>query len=700
MITPRTDFAALAGEGLAVALVGPPSVSWAPPGKPAPDVVGAWLHVGPDGTVSVYTGKVEVGQGIRTSLAQEVAEELKAPLESVRLVMGDTDLTPFDIGTFGSMTTPQMGTQLRKLGAATRELLLGYAAEAWRVERGALAASAGQVRERGGQRTLSYGALVAGCRRSEIVRGDARLTAAGEWTAAGSPAPKTGSRDMVTGRHQYVTDLRRPGMLYGKVLRPPSVGARLLEADTGAAALGPGAVVVRDGGFVGVAAPSLGQAEAALAAIRTTWAPREGAQPDSRTIYDFLKSTRPRTSEPREGEWFIPEPFVQGSPEKALAAAERRLERSYTLAYIAHVPLEPRAAVAEWTRDAEGDRLTVWTGTQRPFGVREQLAEALGVPEARVRVIMPDTGAGYGGKHTGETALEAARLAKAAGRPVRVGWTREEEIRWAYFRPAGVIEVAAGLAPDGTITSWVFDNYNAGPAAIRPPYAIAHQRVTYHPSELVLRQGSYRGLAGPANFFARETHVNELAALAGMDPLTFRLRNTAEPRLGAVLGAAAERFGWGAARAEPGHGVGLACGIEKGGYVATCVEVAADRASGAVRVVRGVTAFDCGAVINPDGLKNQIVGAFIQGLGGALFEEVDFDHGVVRNAHLKDYRVPRFSDVPPIEVVLIDRKDQPSFGAGETPMMAVAPAIGASIHGATGVRPRRLPMARNGIGAD
>jgi nicotinate dehydrogenase subunit B len=699
VITPSTDFAALAGDGLAVALVGPPAMPWAAPrATGASEVVGAWLHVATDGAVTVYTGKVEVGQGIRTSLAQEVAEELRAPLASVRMVMGDTDLTPFDMGTFGSMSTPQMGTQLRKLGAAARELLIGLAAEKWKTERSRLRASDGRVRVARGKRSLGYGELVAGRRAKELVRGDVAMSPPARWATAGSPAAKTGARDVVTGRHRYVGDLRLPEMLFGKVLRAPSYGATIAEADTTAAAAVPGAVVVREGGFVGVAAPSLGLAEAALAGIRATWTPVAEPLPDSRGVYAYLKATRPRTSEPREGEFFLPEPFVRGDAAAALAAADHRLECSYAVAYIAHVPLEPRAALAQWTRDAGGERLTVWTGTQRPFAVRAQLAAALGVPEPRVRVVVPDTGAGYGGKHSGETAVEAARLARSAGRPVRLVWTREEEFRWAYFRPAGVMDVAAGVMRDGAVTAWTFDNYNSGPAAIQTPYAIPNQRVEYHPSELVLRQGSYRGLAGPANFFARETHMNELAQLVGMDPLAFRLRNTGDPRLKAVLEAAAERFGWGREAAQ-GHGVGIACGFEKGGYVATCAEVAADRATGSVRVARGVTAFDCGAVVNPDGLRNQIVGAFIQGLGGALFEEVDFDHGVVRNAHLKAYRVPRFSDVPAIDVVLVDRKDEPPFGAGETPMMAVAPAIGAAIFDATGVRPRSLPMARHGLEA-
>jgi isoquinoline 1-oxidoreductase len=354
--------------------------------------------------------------------------------------------------------------------------------------------------------------------------------------------------------------------------------------------------------------------------------------------------------------------------------------------------------VAQWTRDADGQKLTVWTGTQRPFAVRDELAGAFGIPQARVRVIVPDTGSGYGGKHTGEVAVEAARLAKGAGKPVKLVWTREEEFRWAYFRPAGVIDVAAGVTKDGTLSAWAFDNYNSGPAAIRPPYTIANQRVAYHPSDSPLRQGSYRGLAATANNFAREMHVDELARLVGMDALAFRVKNIGDARLRAVLEAAASGFKWGTKLPE-GRGAGIACGFEKGGYIAACAEVAADRASGPVKITRVVAAFDCGAVVNPVGLKAQISGGIIQGIGGALFEAVEFENAIVKNAKLSQYRVPRFSDVPSIEVILIDRKDQPSMGAGETPIIAIAPAVGAAIFDATGIRVRSLPMARNGLKA-
>jgi isoquinoline 1-oxidoreductase len=376
-----------------------------------------------------------------------------------------------------------------------------------------------------------------------------------------------------------------------------------------------------------------------------------------------------------------------------LDSAEHRLQQTYTVAYIAHCPLEPRSATARWS----GDSITVWTGTQRPFGVRGELAEAFRIPEERVRVMMPDTGSAYGGKHTGEAAIEAARLSRAAKRPVKLNWTREEEFSWAYFRPAGVIEVSSGMRADGAISAWEFHNYNSGSAGIRTFYEIPNQLIEFHTTKSPLRQGSYRGLAATANHFARESHMDELAHLVKMDPLDFRLKNLKDERLRAVFEAAAKQFGWGKVKSYAGQGFGIGGGFEKGGNVATAAEVAVDPTTGAVKLVRLVTAFECGAIVNPDHLLNQIQGANIMGLGGALFEAIEFENGRILNGRFSKYRLPRFSDVPVLEIVMLNRKDLPSAGAGETPMLGLAPAIGNAIFDATGLRLRSLPLVPNGV---
>jgi nicotinate dehydrogenase subunit B len=647
-----------------------------------PKEIASWLHVGDDGTVTAFTGKVEVGQNARTSLTQSVADELRVPFASVRMVMGDTELTPFDMGTFGSRTTPTMVPQLRRVSEAARNLLLEAAAKQWNVPAANLKAANAKVTDPASGKSASYAELARGKTLAQLLPEADPITPPSEWTVAGQPLPKVNARDVVTGKHQYTTDLRPDHLLYAKILRPPSFGATLTSCDAKAAAAMPDVTVVVDGNFVGAAADSEARAERALAAIHAEW--KEPPQRVSdREIFAYLKQNASPESDAR------PEKQEKGSISQGLADAAHKLETSYTVAYIAHAPLEPRAAVAEW-RD---DKMTVWTGTQRPFAVRTEVANALHIPESSVRVVVPDTGSAYGGKHTGDAAVEAARLAKAANRPVKLIWTREEEFTWAYFRPAGLIEVKGALDTRGKLTAWEFHNYHSGSSGIETPYDVANQLIQYHSVPLVLRCGSYRGLAATANHFARETHMDELARAANLNPLEFRLRNLSDPRLRAVLEAAAKAFGWPPKKSKEGQGFGIAAGNEKGSYVATCAEVLSDAKANKPQVVRLVTAFECGAIVNPNGLRNQVVGANIQGLGGALSESIQFENGRIKNPRFATYRVPRFRDLPQIEAVLLNRKDIPSAGAGETPIMAVAPAVGNALFDATGIRRRTMPLA-------
>jgi isoquinoline 1-oxidoreductase len=652
-----------------------------------PKEIDAWLHISENGKVTVYTGKVEMGQNIRTSLSQAVAEELHVPIEKIELVMGDTQLTPFDMGTFGSRTTPTMNLQLRKVAAAAREMLIGLAAAQWQTDRQQLVAADGKITNPQNSRTIEYAALTKGQQLTQTVTAETPLSPATDWKVAGQSARKVDGRDFVTGRHRYPSDQKVPDMLYGKVSRPTSFNATLVSVDTQKAEQ-MGATVVRDGNFVGVAAASSELAAAAVAAIQAEW--KAEPQPSNKELYDYLRKNTVEGKDPTgDGDR-----HDAGNVDQALSAADHRLQQTYTVAYIAHTPLEPRAALAKW----DGDKLTVWTGTQRPFGVRGQLAEAFRIPEEQVRVLMPDTGSAYGGKHTGETAIEAARLARAAKRPVKVVWTREEEFTWAYFRPAGVIDVTSGVRSDGTITAWEFHNYNSGSAGIPTYYEIPNQRIVFHPTNSPLRQGSYRALAATANHFARESHMDEMAQAVKMDPLEFRLKNLKDERLRAVFEAAAKQFGWGKSKSA-GQGFGMGGGYEKLGNIATFAEVNVDRKSGEVEVVRVVSAFECGAIVNPDNLRNQIEGSNVQGLGGALFEAIEFENGKILNGRMSEYRVPRFSDVPAVETVLLDRKDLPSAGAGECPMIGLAPAIANAICDATGVRLRALPLVPNGLKA-
>ena len=647
-----------------------------------PNDIGAWIHIDESGTVSAFTGKVELGQNIRTSLAQAVAEELHVPLDSVRMVMADTDLTPFDMGTFGSLSTPRMAPQLRKAAAAARETLISLAAEQWKVEPATVRLVNARFVNHDASKSLTLAEVANGQKLVKTISPDVAITPVGQWTIAGTPAPKVNGRDFVTGRHQFTTDIKREGMLYGRVVRPSALEATLVSSDTKAAESIRGVVVVRDGDFIGVAAPDPQTALRAEKAIAVHW--KAPGQPGDAELFDHLKKTA--TTPSRGGGRPV------GSIADGMAAADKKLSQAYTIAYIAHAPLEPRAAVAEWN----DGKLTVWTGTQRPFGVRTELAEAFRIPEEKVRVIVPDTGSGYGGKHTGECAIEAARLARASGKPVKLVWTREEEFNWAYFRPAGVIEVSTGVKNDGAVTAWEFHNYNSGGSGIQVKYDFPNQNIQVHNSKSPLRQGSYRGLAATANHFAREVHMDELAQLVNMDPVAFRLKNIKDERLKAVLEAAAKSFGWGSKKVA-GRGVGIACGFEKGSYIATAAEISIDAKTRRVKIERAVASFECGAIVNKLHLHNQVEGAVVQAIGGALFEGIQFRDGQILNGKFSKYRLPRFSDMPKLEIVLLDRKDLPSAGAGETPIVGLAPAVANAIFDATGKRLRSLPLAPNGV---
>ena len=638
------DWFEVLGDGLVVVLPTPPLApgSWTTGAS-------AWLHVDADAKVTAFTGKVDVGQDNCTALRLLVAEELRVPLANVRLAMGDTDLCPYDMGTFGSRSMPDAGHALAQAAAYARTLL--------------------PVR--------------AGLRQVEIVAGKIVVLAGTEWHLAGTPHVPEGMIDAVTGARRFASDLTVRGLRYGAVLRPPVLGATLRDLDTSALDDRDDVVFVRTHTLTGVVAGDPITARLALASLRPTWDVPQA--PSNDDLEEFLRA---HPSADASG-WSGPVHVEQGDPDAALVTAAVRREDTYTTAYIAPAPLETRSALAVWDDDG---RLTVWVGTQTPFSTRAQVAASLDLNEELVRVIVPPTGGGFGGKPGGGVASEAAILAREVGGPVKVTWSRHEEFTAGTLRPAAIVVVSSAAAPSGELVAWRFTNINAGPAAIASPYRVANLRIDYQPSTSPLAQASYRALAATANNFARESQMDELAHDLGCDPVEFRAENLDDERLVAVLRAAAERFGW--VRGSSGVGQGIACGVEKSGRVATVAQVR--DLEGSLRVVRLVTAYECGAVVNPDTVINQIEGATVMALGGALFEAIRFREGVIANGTFSDYRVPRFRDVPAIEVVLLDRRDQAPAGAGETPMIAVAPAIANAIFDLSGRRLRALPLDTEG----
>lgn len=682
----RREFVQALGAGLMIVVATEPLAAQRgrrPTARRA-EVLAERFHLGADGIVTVLTSKVEVGQGARTQITQAAAEELKLPVARIRLIMADTQKCPDDGGTAGSRTTPSTVPRVRHAAAAALEALAQHTAEQLGVERAELVISDG-VFSTSDDRELTLAELAVderlrGKLASSQLGDEVTVTSLEGWRVLGTDVDKVGGREVVIGAAQYPSDTIRPGMLYGKVLRPVSFGATLTSIDLAPAQAMDGVTVVRDGDFVGCAASTSWQAAKARDAISRTahWDLPE--HPSSKQLYEHLKQTAGDVANDRRGAW--------GDFEKAIAAAHKQLSTEYTIAYVQHAPMEPRAAVAEW----DNGKLTVWTGTQQPSRVHSELCQSFRLANDQVRVIVPDTGGGFGGKHTGEAAVEAARLSRAAGRPVSLRWTREEEFTWAYFRPAGLIEVQAGVDASGKMVGWRFINYNSGGSAIETPYRVASGRTQFVRTDAPLRQGSYRALASTANTFARESAMDELAELAGVNPLDFRLQHMEPGRLRNVLRSAAEKFRWSSRRAAraPNRGVGLACGTEKGSYVAACAEV--EVTDGKIRVINVCQAFECGAIHNPGNLRAQVEGCLIMGLGGALMEEIEFENGQISNPNFSNYLVPRMRDLPELELVLLDRPDLPSVGAGETPIIAIAPAIANAVQHAVGLRCRSMPL--------
>ena len=467
-------------------------------------------------------------------------------------------------------------------------------------------------------------------------------------------------------------------MLYAAVLRAPAFGAKLVAIDLNPARKIAGVIAVRDGDFVGFAAPTSFIARKAMEAAAATAKWERSKQPSQNELWDYFRSTAREAA------------AENAQVKAAIGAATHRIGATFHIPYVQHAPMEPRAAMAEW----QDGKLTVHTGTSNPFSVRQQLAEAFGITESKVRVVVPDFGGGFGGKHTGEAALEAARLAKETGKPVLLRWTRTEEFTWAYCRPAALIETEAGVDAAGKLSGWRFANYNSGGAALRTPYAVGAKQEDFIRTESPLRQGSYRALASVANNFAREVLMDELAEAAGKDPLAFRLANLEEGRLRTVLVRAAERFGWEKRRAakSPNRAIGIACGEEKNSVVANCVEVELDLKTGVPRVHEICVAYECGAILNPAGLRQQVEGCLMMAMGPALREGMRFENGEILNPRFRNYEVPRFRDLPKIDIVFVDLPNEEPKGAGETPIIALAPAVANAVFAITGKPVREMPV--------
>ena len=646
-----------------------------------------WLHIRPDGGATVFAGKVEYGQNIRTGLAIEVADELRLPLDRIEVILGDTDLVPWDMGTFGSQSTARVGLQLRRAAATAREILLTLAADRLDLPVDDLEAIDGRVVSRSApDRGVDYAELLIGQSLEQELSDDAPLLAPSEFRVMGTEiSRRLDATERVTGRALFSQDIQPDGLLFASVIRPIVYGARARSVDFSVASALPGVIeTIHDGSMIAVLAESDEQADRAAELVGIDWDIPEGQRASWELPAVLVESAADAFVMQQSGDF-----------EEGFRAATEVLESTYFIPYIAPIPMEPRAVVAQW----DDGRLTVWAGTQRPFGIRQELSAALDIPEANVRVIAPEIGGGFGAKSPYRPAIEAARLARASGRPVRVAYTRVDETVWSNFRPAAVIQIKSGFTSDGHLTAWQANAYHSGERVMigrrgsETPYTAPHVRSTVYRSDSPLPSGSYRSLGAAVNHFAREVHMDEIAEATGTDPVELRLQNLDEPRFRRALEQTADLFGWSGPTLPDGHAAGIALGVDVGSYVATATEVSFQGSD--VRIHRVAAALDCGLVVNPEGARNQMEGAIVMGIGGALFEAADFEGGRVLNSSFTRYRVPRITDTPAIDVRFVGDDDAPSTGAGEPGIVPIGAAISNAVFTLTGQRHRELPIQRH-----
>lgn len=684
----RREFMKLLGSGIYIIFSAGEFLYGQQPGFNArqyPDDFNAYLRIAEDGKVTCFTGKIEMGQGIIASLAQMLAEELEVSYSSIHMIMGDTKLCPWDGGTNGSRSIKYFGPALRAAGAEAREILIQLAADHLKLPPNRLIASEGEIHDKTDpSHKVTYGFLAKGKTIERHLEKKPALKDADVFKVCGKSFPRADVRDKVTGSAKYAGDIRLPGMLYGKVLRPPVHGAKLIKVDTAAVKSIKDARILEDGDFVAVVHPLPDMAEKAIGLMKAEYEIPD-AQVNDETIYDHILNTSARDNDIEK----------KGDIEQGLSLSLQQFDASYFTPYVAHAAIETHSALAY----VEEDQATVWIGTQRPFGADTQIGRAIGMNAANIRIITPYVGGGFGGKSQIGQAEQAARLSKMTGVPVQVVWTREEEFFYDTFQPAAVVRIRSGIDRSNRIVAWDYHVFFAGERCSQNIYNVPHVRTVSrgtgfggggpHP----FGTGAWRGPGSNTNVFARESHIDVMAANAGVDPLEFRLQNLSDSRMIRVVKAAADRFGWEPGKAPSGRGCGMVCLDYLGTYVAAMAKIRVDPNTGKIQVDRIVHAQDMGPVINPEGARMQIEGAIAMGLGYCLSEEIHFSGGEIKDLDFVSYKIPRFSWAPEkIETVLVENHDIEPSGCGEPPIVGMGALIANALFDATGIRMNRLPI--------
>lgn len=644
----------------------------------------AFLHIAEDGTIACYTGKIEMGQGIITSLPQMMADELNVQLEKVKLVMGDTDLCPYDAGTWGSLTTRSFGPNMRAALAEAKGVLLEMGAALLGVPVIQLEVKDGIISDtKNPSKTVTYSQLSKGKKLEKYLDVKPAVEDYTKFTYVGKSYNHVDAQLKVTGRAIYAGDMKLPDMLFARILRPPSHGAKLKSVNVSEAEKIAGVKVVRDGDFIAVVSQNRNVADEAISKIKAEYSFDEMAVND-KSIFEWILKADSAANVVRSS----------GDIEAGRKLSETVLESEYHDVYLAHAPIETHTALARM----EGDKLTVWAATQSPFGLQDLIVRELGMTRENVRVITPFVGGGFGGKSAFQQGIEAARLTKLTGKPVMVAWTRDEEFFYDNFHSAAVVKVNSGIDKSGKIQFWDYHVLYAGTRGAETTYDVPNAKTTSYsrnrnaPPVHPFNTGPWRAPNNNTNTFARESQIDIMASKAGIDPLDFRLKNLKDENMIACLKAVANKFGYIPGKSPSGRGIGVACGSDAGTWVAHMAEVKVDKKTGKVEVVRIAVAQDMGLCVNPEGSLIQMEGCITMGLGYTFAEEVMFEGGNILTRGFDTYDIPKFSWVPKMDCVILDRKDKAPQGGGEPAIIAIGVVVANAIFDATGARLFRMPL--------
>lgn len=645
-----------------------------------------FLQIAGDGTVKCFTGKIEMGQGAITSLPQMMADELNVQLEKIKIIMGDTDLCPWDAGTWGSQTIQTFGPAMRAAAAEARGVLIDLASAKLGVSVSQLEVKDGVVIDtKNPKNRVTYAQLAQGRKLEKFLDVKPPVEDHSKFTYVGKPYKHVDAKVKVTGEAKYTGDLRLPGMVFARILRPPSHFAKLTTVDVSGAEQVKGTQVVRDGDFIAVLNENRDRADEAIVKIKAEYSFNE-LKVNDKNLYDRMVGADSRVNVVR----------TNGDLAVGNQDSDRIFESEFHDPYVAHAAIETHTALA----NLEGEKMTVWASTQSPFGLQDGIVRDLGFTRENVRVIVPFVGGGFGGKAAYQQGVEAARLAKMAKKPVMLVWTRDEEFFYDTFHPAGVIRIRSGIDKSGMIKLWDYNVYYSGTRGSDTIYDVPNAQTTAFAQNMDSVQihpfgtGAWRAPNNNTNTFARESQIDIMASAIGMDPLEFRLKNLKDEKMIACWKSVADKFGYQPAKNPSGRGIGIACGTDAGSWVAMMVEIKIDKATGHVQVVRVACSQDMGLCVNPQGALIQMEGCITMALGYTLIEEIQFEGGNIKNRGFDSYEIPRFSWVPKMDCVILDRQDQPPKGGGEPAIITVGAAVANAIHDATGARLYNMPFTR------